>query len=63
MGDWEAEESVDVLPELPGEDYGSSWSKGAQQKTRSWGIHLNRSVRSYKSAGFCIFPYLYMKIL
>lgn len=37
--------------------------EGAQQKRRSWGIHLNSSVRSYKSAGFCIFPYLYMKIL
>lgn len=29
MGDWEAEEGVDVFPEVPGEDYCSSWSQGA----------------------------------
>lgn len=35
---------------------------GHEQKTRSLGIHLNHSVRSYISEDFCIFPYLYMKI-
>lgn len=35
---------------------------GAQQKMSSRGICLKRGVGSHKSAGFCIFPYLYMKI-
>lgn len=47
--------------------HAGAWKKGCcrrghEQKTISLWIHLNCSGRSNISEGFCIFPYLYMKI-